>query len=233
MCDRKGCNMKHLIPMDNYGIFADTKDTARANSLIVAQMFEKRHADVIRAIENITDPESGVSKEFTERNFALSKYKDATGRKLPCYDIAKDGFAFLVMGFTGKKAAQFKEAYIKRFNEMESFIRTLVEARSEFPLLTENIRLLHENPKPHHFSNECDMLNRVAIGMTAKQFRIAHGLQKGESIRPHLTEQQIKMLDTLQKVDIGLLLALPDYQQRKRQLEWYRDRVLGIGALGA
>lgn len=30
--------MKQLIPMDDYGIFADSKDTARANSLIVARM---------------------------------------------------------------------------------------------------------------------------------------------------------------------------------------------------
>jgi hypothetical protein len=29
------------------------------------------------------------------------------------------------------------------------------------------------------------------------------------------------MLDLLQTVDIGLLMAVPDFQQRKRQLEWY------------
>lgn len=40
-------------------------------------------------------------------------------RKLPCYQITRDGFAFLAMGFTGKRAAQFKEAYINAFNQME------------------------------------------------------------------------------------------------------------------
>lgn len=213
--------MKELIPMDTYGVFADTHDTARANSLQVAEYFGKRHDRVLRAIANLTDPKNGVSKEFAERNFALSKYTDSTGRKLPCYAMTRDGFTLLAMGFTGKRALQFKEAYIKRFNEMEKFIRTLVETRQEFPLLTANIKLIHEHPMPYHFSNEADMLNRLVIGQTAKQFRQTHGLDKHESIRPYLTDTQIKLLDTLQKVDIGLLLAMPDFKQRERQLQWY------------
>lgn len=131
----------------------------------------------------------------------------------------------LVMGYTGQKAMQFKELYIKRFNEMESMIKSLVMARQEFPLLTDNIKLLYESPKPYHFSNECDMLNRIVIGMTAKQFRIANGIDKGKSIRPYLSEKQIQMLEILQKVDVGLLVAFPEYEQRKRHLEWYKQKL--------
>lgn len=129
------------------------------------------------------------------------------------------------MGYTGQKAMQFKELYIKRFNEMESMIKSLVMARQEFPLLTDNIKLLYESPKPYHFSNECDMLNRIVIGMTAKQFRIANGIDKGKSIRPYLSEKQIQMLEILQKVDVGLLVAFPEYEQRKRHLEWYKQKL--------
>ncbi|WP_434801549.1 Rha family transcriptional regulator [Serratia symbiotica] len=49
----------------------------------------------------------------------MNEYTDAIGRKLPCYQITRDGFAFLTMGFTGQRAAQFKEAYITAFNQME------------------------------------------------------------------------------------------------------------------
>lgn len=209
--------MKQLIPMDDYGIFADGKDTARANSLMVAMMFEKDHKDVLKSIRNLD-----CSEEFTQRNFAPSKYKDPTGRYLPCVDMTRDGFTFLVMGYRGKKAAQFKEAYIKRFNQMEQFIRTLVSARRDFPLLTDNIKLLHDNPRPYHFSNECDMINRLVTGMTAKQFREVRGIKKGESIRPHLQDWQIDLLETLQKVDVGLLVSVPELEQRKRHLEWYK-----------
>lgn len=63
------------------------------------------------------------SKEFTESNFGLSKYKDSTGKYNPMYYITKDGFTFLVMGYRGKKAAEFKEAYISAFNKMESILK--------------------------------------------------------------------------------------------------------------
>lgn len=218
--------MKQLIPMDDFGVFADAHDTPRANSLLIAEVFKKRHADVLRDVAKITNPKSGLSKEFTERNFALSNYKDSTGRKLPCYDMTRDGFTMLVMGYTGQKAMKFKEAYIRRFNEMESFIRTLVDARTQFPLLTENIKMLHENPRPYHFSNECDMLNKLVLGMTAKQFKEANGLGDVKSIRPYLTADQIDMLETLQKVDIGLLISVPDFEQRKRHLEWYMQKTI-------
>ena len=69
-------------------------------SLIVAQAFEKEHKAVLRAISNLE-----CSSQFTERNFALSEYTDSTGRKLPAYRLTRDGFSFLAMGFTGKKAA--------------------------------------------------------------------------------------------------------------------------------
>lgn len=213
--------MKELIPMDDYGVFADAKDTARVDSRFVAEFFGKQHKSVLRAIDRITSQDSGLSDEFNRHNFAPVKYIDAKGEKRKSYAMTRDGFTLLAMGFTGKKAMQFKEMYIKRFNEMESYIRTLVETRKEFPLLTANIKLIHENPKPHHFSNEADMLNRLVIGQTAKQFREANGLKSGESIRPYLTDEQLKLLDTLQKVDIGLMLAMPDFNQRKRQLQWY------------
>ena len=218
--------MKELIPADKYGVFADARDTARVNSLYVAQFFEKEHKNVLRDIEKITEPNSGLSEEFARLNFELSSYRNSQNKKLPCYMMTRDGFTILVMGYTGKKAMRFKELYIRRFNEMEQFIKTLVTARKEFPLLTENIKLLHENPRPYHFSNECDMINRIVTGMSAKQFREANGLAKGTSIRPYLIDEQIELLETLQKVDIGLLVSVPDYQQRKRHLEWYKMKLL-------
>nr|DAO50511.1 MAG TPA: regulatory protein [Caudoviricetes sp.] len=216
--------MKELIPKNEYGLFADKKDIVRVDSLYVAEFFEKNHKEVLRDIRNIAAPNSGLSKEFAERNFALGSYKDKQNQKRPCYYLTRDGFTILVMGYTGKKALRFKELYIRRFNEMEELIKSLVKARTEFPLLTENIKLLHEKPKPYHFSNECDMINRIVLGKSAKQFRLENNLEKGTSIRPFLTEVQINLIEKLQKVDIGLLVAFPNYEDRKRHLEWYKQK---------
>lgn len=212
--------MKEMIPKDDYGIFVDSKDTARVDSLFVAKFFDKKHSHVLRDIENLD-----CSDDFRQSNFGLTLYTDEQGKRRPRYAMTRDGFTFLAMGYRGEKAAKFKELYIKRFNEMEKFIKTLVSARKEFPLLTENIKLLYDDPKPYHFSNECDMINRIVIGMSAKQFRLEHGIEKGESIRPYLTDEQINMLELLQKVDVGLLVAFPNYEDRKRHLEWYKSKI--------
>lgn len=87
---------------------------AVTSSLAIADYFAKRHDDVLKKIRTLE-----CSASFTARNFSVSDYTDCTGRKLPCYQITRDGFAFFAMGFTGKRAAQFKEAYINAFNQME------------------------------------------------------------------------------------------------------------------
>ncbi|ELL9294379.1 Rha family transcriptional regulator [Salmonella enterica] len=91
---------------------------AVTTSVAVAEYFRKMHKDVLKKIDNLD-----CSAEFNERNFAPVDYTDAKGEKRPAYQITKNGFVFLVMGFTGKKAAAFKEAYIAEFDRMENELR--------------------------------------------------------------------------------------------------------------
>lgn len=88
---------------------------AMTDSRSIADKFGKRHADILRSIKTLE-----CSPEFTERNFALSEYSDRSGRKNPYYKVTRDGFVFLITGFTGREAARFKEDYIAAFNQMES-----------------------------------------------------------------------------------------------------------------
>lgn len=88
-------------------------------SLKVAEVFGKVHAKVMRDIEKLD-----CSNEFTIANFGKRTFKTEQGNEYPMYEITKDGFVFLVMGYTGKKAAEFKEAYIKKFNEMEAKLKS-------------------------------------------------------------------------------------------------------------
>ena len=84
-------------------------------SLQVAQHFSKAHNLVMRAIRNL-----GCSAEFRLCNFAQSSYLNEQGKQQPMYRLTKDGFMFLAMGFTGKEADQWKEAYIAEFNRREA-----------------------------------------------------------------------------------------------------------------
>ena len=91
-------------------------------SLNIAEVFGKRHADVLRSINNLT----AELPETDQRNFALVDFVDKKGEKQPCYNVTRDGFTLLVMGFTGKKALAFKLAYINQFNAMEAALSTIM-----------------------------------------------------------------------------------------------------------
>lgn len=91
---------------------------AVTTSVAIAEFFRKMHKDVLKKIDNLE-----CSEKFSERNFAPTEYLDEQGKKRPMYQITKNGFVFLVMGFTGKKAAAFKEAYIAEFDRMEAELR--------------------------------------------------------------------------------------------------------------
>jgi Rha family phage regulatory protein len=89
----------------------------------VADVFEKQHKDVLRAIRDLEIPES-----YRERNFTLTVYEQPNpsgGKPIehPEYLITRDGFTILAMGFTGKKAMEFKIAFINAFNTMEEELK--------------------------------------------------------------------------------------------------------------
>lgn len=86
-------------------------------SLAISNNFNKKHKDVLRAVENLE-----CSQEFRKRNFAPTSYKTSQGKVLPAYEITRDGFVFLCMGFTGAQAALWKEKYIEAFNRLEAEI---------------------------------------------------------------------------------------------------------------
>jgi len=96
-------------------------DQVKTSSLKVAELFGKQHKDVIRKIENLE-----CSPEFTSAQFCAHVQTVEIGngatRESKYYEMTKDGFIFLVMGFTGAKAAQIKEAYINTFNQMAAML---------------------------------------------------------------------------------------------------------------
>ena len=109
-----------IITLPN-NVVSISDNQIKTTSLKVAEHFGKRHTHVLRSIENLE-----CSPEFTSAHFWANVENQQVGtssRDLKHYEMTKDGFMFLVMGFTGKKAAAIKEAYINAFNEMEKQMR--------------------------------------------------------------------------------------------------------------
>ena len=88
-------------------------DEPTTDSVRVAKRFGKRHDNVLRTIDNIK-----CSANFRLLNFEETSYIDEQGKVYRMFNMTKDGFMFVVMGFTGEKAAACKEAVIEAFNRM-------------------------------------------------------------------------------------------------------------------
>lgn len=117
---------------------------ALTSSLAVADVFGKRHDNVLVAIESIIKSED--NKEFNLLNFEAIEYLDGRKRKQKAYALTKNGFSLIVMGFTGKEATNWKIKYINAFEQME---KALLQ-RSKEPLLNTKIHLQrYELNKPN------------------------------------------------------------------------------------
>lgn len=90
----------------------------------IALNFSKRHDHVLRSIEaEILEIDLPNSGEISTDYFIPSEYLDTYGRPQKEYLITFEGFAYVVMGFTGQKAGKWKRQYIQRFKSMEKYLR--------------------------------------------------------------------------------------------------------------
>lgn len=100
-------------------ILSTQNGQAVVSTLEIAERFGKNHKDLLESIRTRTAENSA----FLEM-FHLTEYTNSQNKKLPMYLMNRDGFSFLVMGFTGKKADEWKLKYIQAFNEMEKKLTT-------------------------------------------------------------------------------------------------------------
>lgn len=175
-------------------------------SVNVAEVFGKQHKNVLQDIRNLD-----CSEEFTRLNFQPCEYTDPTGRKLPMYTMTRDGFTFLVMGYRGKKAAQFKEAYIKAFNRMEkelaSWRKTRGLAVSIRKSLTDAIKDNLDTTKPFVYSNYTKLAVKKTFGKSIDEIREERGISKDKNLRDFLNSEETERLNKMESEIAGMVRA--------------------------
>lgn len=117
-------------------VFISNNQT-KTTSLKVAEYFGKNHDKVLVAIEKLIDDD-------TAANFGVSAYTDKSGKSNKMYEMDKDGFTLLAMGFTGAKALRFKKAYIQAFNAMEAKLKDEPKTLSTLDILKLNIKAIEQ-----------------------------------------------------------------------------------------
>ena len=101
-------------------VFKGQNDQVITTSLKVAEVFGKRHNDVLKSIRNLTSAQNCAVLKM----FETSSYVSEQGKEQPMFIMNRDGFTLLAMGFNGEKALDFKVEYINAFNKMEAELKS-------------------------------------------------------------------------------------------------------------
>lgn len=160
------------------------KNQVVTSSRQVAQVFEKLHKNVLRAIEEILAAQNSATKFFFKSSF------NNRGKEYPEYLMNRDGFSLLVMGFTGKKALEWKIKYIEAFNAMEKALRE------------KSAPALPENPDRRYTFRGIPVMTSVQAGQLlrivraellrrVKQYGLSYLLLEGEMLMQFKRENRI------------------------------------------
>ncbi|EDT3566385.1 transcriptional regulator, partial [Salmonella enterica subsp. diarizonae] len=183
-------------------------------SQAIARYFERDHDKIVNRIGNLD-----CSDEFLTRNFKRVKFEHK-GRDLVAYEVTKDGFVFLTMSFTGKKAAAFKENYIAQFNYMAEWIAERSETKSGMRSMGDAMKSYIERTGDtqhgHAYSNECTFLARLVLGMHPPVWAKRNGIPS-KKVRDHMNANQLALLAYLENRNCALLdMDIPTAERKVR-----------------
>lgn len=219
-----------IIEIDHVEVAVDVSLLPKANEMhfnatVIAKHFGKKPKDFL-ALESTKEY---IDEIFKGEDSPLKKYDDLvriTKGKYGGTWLHKE----LAFEFAGWCSATFRRKLHKwtesRLAEEHQRRQHRLEARTGFLPMTNAIQAVHSELKPYHFSNECDMLNKIVTGMTSKKFREVRGV---ESVRDALTASQLRLLEKLQRQNTALIELGFGYEERKRML---RQGVGNTDAIG-
>ena len=197
------------------------------NTAAIAEGVGRDHDTIIKLVDrNKSDLE-----EFGEVGFEIrAGYNNA---KVRVAVLNEQQTTLLITYMRNNELVRaFKKRLVAEFFSMRSALAKKKmdrnSARLEYKPMTDAIK--HEREAqgkqiaPHHFSNEADLINRLALGMTAAKFRVYHEIGKKEPIRDYLTPEQIHCITELQRANTVFISMGWDFEQRKEVLRGMFER---------
>lgn len=202
----------------------------------IAKCFQKRHSDVLRDIENLK-----CSTEFAERNFALSDYKDSSGKTNKEYIITEDGFTILCMGYSGEKAMEFKEQYIAEFNVMRDELKRIYTERQQWQIerdkgvvirhiLTDTIKMkISDSPhKRFAYPNYTNLIYRTLFNKTAKELEHEYGVKSKENLRDYFIGSDLEKVQSAEMLVSSLINCGWGYDEIKEFITNQAQKLIAV-----
>lgn len=215
---------------DNNALVFIQNDTPLTTSRTVAEQFGKQHQHVMRDIRDLfsqAEDESKIGRMFHETTYA-----DKYGRQKPMYTMTRDGFSLLAMGFTGKKALEFKLKFIDAFNRMEQALsvpqiernarwqETRLGTKISHRPFTEAIKLLISHLRKHGEKRE----DGYIYGHLTNIMQNACGVRRGQ--RDNAPVANLNKLDQVQNMIANLILQLIANRPDIKSLEQFEATIM-------
>lgn len=162
----------------------------RTTSRVVSEKFGKMHKNVLRDIENILKE---TPENFNRLNFEPVDYLDAKGEARPMYELTRDGFVLLAMGFTGPAAMEWKVRFIEAFNMMEAELSAKLPHAADAEALP---------AAPVQFGDDLSTRDKLTM---IRETRLLHGIPAGRRMWAMLD-----LPDVSGRADAPALLVSPE-----------------------
>ena len=184
------------------------------SSLEVAEKFGKDHCHVLRDIDTLKSDYPNLDREM----FKESTYTNTRGKTYRCFNMNRDGFSLLSMGFTGKEAIEWKLKYIYAFNEMERELKRLYNERKQWEIerakgvlvrhiLTDTIKMkVTDSPnKKFMYPNYTKLIYKAIFGKSFNELKEQYKIKGKESLRDYLTNEELKEVEQMEMLVSSLI----------------------------
>lgn len=186
----------------------------------IAKLCNKEHKNVIRVIKDL------LSDQVLDAQLEPLKF-NYRGQDFDYYELNKRDSIVLVARLNPAFMAAIIDrwAYLeKKVQEKFQHSEVRQESKLEYKPMTDAIKDAHEEIKPYHFSNEADLINRIALGMTASKFRKHHDISKNDLIRDYMTTEQLNCIISLQRANTVYIEDGLSFDVRKDKLTKLFDK---------
>lgn len=214
------------------------------DSLNLAEVLNTEHKEVLKRIRKILEdynlevrelnsPTSQV-EEFiynnTDFTYSICSYNDSQNKLQPYYKLSKDLLILVIFSFRKLENAQeLQKLYIAQFNKMQKELEWFkarylgIDVRNS---LTDTIKDYLECPKWYVYANYTNLVYTTLYNKTANKIREENGWKKNENLRPHLSENDLKLVETLEK-EISVLISYGlEYDKIKTMMQQKYNNVI-------
>ena len=168
------------------GIVYSSGGIATTTSINIANVFQRSHKNILRAIETKLYSDNKRSAQFCANHIKEVTYPDTQGRFQKLYELDEEGFSFIVLGLTGEQADLFKIHYIEAFSKMKEAINNMFKARVIEAVLPQDNRM-----RQHLYIIKNPLNETIKIGVAQNVEKRLKQLQTGAGIELELVYQSL------------------------------------------